>query len=135
MRLPDQHANSRAARSGFLQALHFAHAHAGGKFLAFGDGAFGVGRAAGERALHGIGGHLFQIASLLPFPPRSCGRSSRSECPTPTGTLCPSLPHTPMPSSSFRSLPTMLTYFSASGPLPISDAPRTGRVSLPSSIR
>ena len=50
--------------------------------------------------------------------------------PTPTGTLCPSLPQMPMPSSSFRSWPTMLTYFSASGPLPISDAPRTGRVNL-----
>ncbi len=29
--------------------------------------------------------------------------------PTPTGTLWPSLPHTPMPSSSLRSWPTMLT--------------------------
>src|ERR1700746_164420 len=52
--------------------------------------------------------------------------------PTPTGTLCPSLPQVPMPSSSRRSLPTMLTYFNASGPLPISVALRTGRVSLPS---
>ena len=29
--------------------------------------------------------------------------------PTPTGTLCPSLPHTPTPVSSFMSLPIALT--------------------------
>jgi hypothetical protein len=46
--------------------------------------------------------------------------------PTPTGTLCPSLPHTPTPVSSCRSLPIMLTRVIASGPLPISVAPFTG---------
>src|SRR2546426_4495726 len=55
--------------------------------------------------------------------------------PTPTGTLCPSLPQVPMPESSARSLPIMLTRVSASGPLPISVAPFTGCVTLPSSIR
>ena len=55
--------------------------------------------------------------------------------PTPTGTDWPSLPQVPMPSSSCRSLPTMLMRFSTSGPLPISVAPFTGRVILPSSIR
>jgi len=35
--------------------------------------------------------------------------------PTPTGTLCPSLPQVPMPSSSFRSLPTIVTRVSMVG--------------------
>src|SRR6185503_14141653 len=51
--------------------------------------------------------------------------------PTPTGTLCPSLPQTPTPVSSLRSLPSMLTRVNASGPLPISVAPLTGRPTLP----
>ena len=42
----DQDANAGAARARFLQALDFAHADVGGEFLAFGDGAFGAGRAA-----------------------------------------------------------------------------------------
>ncbi len=46
--------------------------------------------------------------------------------PTPTGTLWPSLPQTPMPESSARSLPIMLTRLSASGPLPMMVAPLTG---------
>ncbi|SAL75865.1 hypothetical protein AWB66_05281 [Caballeronia telluris] len=46
--------------------------------------------------------------------------------PTPTGTLWPSLPHTPTPESSDMSLPIIVTYLSASGPLPISVAPLTG---------
>src|SRR6185369_3112169 len=54
--------------------------------------------------------------------------------PTPTGTLCPSLPQVPMPVSSSRSLPIIVTRVSASGPLPISVAPFTGCVTLPSSI-
>src|SRR5471030_2651305 len=54
--------------------------------------------------------------------------------PTPTGTLWPSLPHTPTPPSSAMSLPIMVTYLSDSGPLPISVAPFTGYVILPFSI-
>ena len=50
--------------------------------------------------------------------------------PTPTGTACPSLPQVPTPSSSFRSLPTMETRVSTSGPLPISVAPLIGAVIL-----
>src|SRR5690606_22519414 len=46
--------------------------------------------------------------------------------PTPTGTLWPSLPHTPTPVSSFMSSPIRLTRVSTSGPLPISVAPLTG---------
>src|SRR5439155_23652488 len=47
-------------------------------------------------------------------------------CPTPTGTLCPSLPQVPTPVSSARSLPIMETRVSTSGPLPIRVAPFTG---------
>ena len=36
-------------------------------------------------------------------------------CPTPTGTLCPSLPQVPTPSSSFRSFPTIDTRVSMVG--------------------
>ena len=54
-----------------------------------------------------------------PVPPTVIRSSLIVGMPTPTGTLWPSLPQVPMPSSSLRSLPTMETYFSASGPLPI----------------
>ena len=46
--------------------------------------------------------------------------------PTPTGTLCPSLPQVPTPVSSPMSLPIIATRVSTSGPLPISVAPFTG---------
>src|SRR4030095_8798994 len=55
--------------------------------------------------------------------------------PTPTGTDWPSLPHVPIPSSSFKSEPTIETRVRTSGPLPISVAPLTGLVTLPSSIK
>ena len=47
-------------------------------------------------------------------------------CPTPTGTLWPSLPQVPTPVSRRMSLPIMLTRFNTSGPLPMSVAPLTG---------
>ncbi len=55
--------------------------------------------------------------------------------PTPTGTLCPSLPQTPTPVSRLMSLPIALTRVSASGPLPISVAPLTGYWILPFSTQ
>src|SRR5207302_5123651 len=55
-------------------------------------------------------------------------------CPTPTGTLCPSLPQVPTPSSSFRSLPTIETRVSTSGPLPIRVAPLRGAPTRPFSM-
>src|SRR6185437_2970214 len=55
--------------------------------------------------------------------------------PTPTGTLCPSLPQVQIPSLVSRSLPSMVTLRSTSGPLPIRFTPLSGAVSLPSSIR
>jgi hypothetical protein len=47
-------------------------------------------------------------------------------CPTPTGTLWPSLPQVPTPLSSAMSLPIMVTRVNASGPLPTIVAPLTG---------
>src|ERR1700679_3382867 len=70
-----------------------------------------------------------------PVPPTVMRSSFTVGMPTPTGTLCPAFPQVPIPSSRARSFPTIETYFSASGPLPISVAPFTGRVTLPSSIR
>ena len=56
-------------------------------------------------------------------------------CPTPTGTVCPSLPQLPMPPSNAQSLPTMLTRVNTSGPFPINVAPFTGDVIFPRSMR
>src|SRR6185312_16331450 len=55
--------------------------------------------------------------------------------PTPTGTLWPFFPQTPMPVSSFMSLPIIFTRCIASGPLPISVAPLIAGPILPFSIR
>src|SRR5690606_40106585 len=68
-------------------------------------------------------------------PPTMISSTSSDGWPTPTGTLWPFLPHTPTPSSSARSWPTILTRCMVSGPLPIRVAPLTGAVTLPSSIR
>jgi len=54
--------------------------------------------------------------------------------PTPTGTICPSLPHVPRPGSGIGSVPTIETFFKASGPTPIRVAPFTGRSILPLTI-
>ncbi len=70
-----------------------------------------------------------------PVPPTVIASIFRVGWPTPTGTDCPSLPHVPTPLSNARSLPTIDTRLMASGPLPISVAPLTGAVILPSSIR
>ena len=50
--------------------------------------------------------------------------------PTPTGTLCLSLPQVPTPGSRRMSLPIIFARFSTSGPLPIRVAPLTGRVTF-----
>ena len=107
--LADQDPQTRAARAGLFQALDLAHAHVDGKFAAFGDGAFGVGGAALERLLHGRGRKFFQVILAQAVPPTVMRSTLIVGMPTPTGTLWPSLPQMPMPSSSCRSLPTMLT--------------------------
>ena len=54
--------------------------------------------------------------------------------PTPTGTDCPSLPHSQRPSLNLKSLPTAVTLRSTSGPLPMRFTLRIGAVTLPPSI-
>src|SRR5690606_16549087 len=68
-------------------------------------------------------------------PPTVICETSSDGWPTPTGTLWPSLPQVPTPSSSARSLPTIATRCMVSGPLPIRVAPLTGAAMRPSSIR
>ena len=51
MRLPISTRRPGAARAGLFQRFEFPHAHVGGELRAFGDGAFGIGRARGERLL------------------------------------------------------------------------------------
>src|SRR5215218_1014169 len=64
-------------------------------------------------------------------------RPSMSTCgwPTPAATDWPPLPHTPMPSSSSRSLAMPLTRVSTVGPSPISVAPLIGSPILPPRMR
>src|SRR5688572_11071395 len=86
------------------------------------------------------GFHLDRVAAARAFLDHAVTPTVRPSilsvgCPTPTGTLCPSLPQVPMPESSSRSLPIMLTRVSTSGPLPIRVAPFTGWVTLPFSMR
>ena len=64
-------------------------------------------------------------------PPSVRLSSLRVGWPTPTGRLWPSLPHTPTPLSSARSLPTIEICCIASIPEPISVAPLTGLVCDP----
>lgn len=64
--------------------------------------------------------------SAYSVPPTVRPSMRRVGCPTPTGTLWPSLPQVPTPGSSWRSLPIMETRVSTSGPLPIRVAPFTG---------
>src|ERR1041385_736261 len=67
-------------------------------------------------------------------PPTVMLSSFRVGMPTPTGTDWPSLPQVPTPSSSWRSFPTIDTFVSASGPLPISVQFFNGAVTWPFSI-
>ena len=130
----EESADAGAAGAGFLEGLDGAEADFDFKFVALGDGDFGVGDAAVLGIAEGLAGEGFEFLAHR-VPPTVMRSILMVGMPTPTGTLWPSLPQTPMPSSSLRSLPTMLTCFRASGPLPIRVAPRTGRVSLPSSMR
>src|SRR5580658_248857 len=70
-----------------------------------------------------------------PVPPTVMRSIRRVGWPTPTGTPWPFLPQVPMPVSSARSLPTMVTRCRSVGPLPISMAPLTGAPTLPLSMR
>jgi TldD protein len=85
-------------------------------------------------------GYMFDKmnAKLMGVEPTGNGRrESYAHIPMPrmTNTLCPSLPQTPTPLSSFRSLATMEIFFSASSPEPMRVAPLTGWLILPFLIR
>src|SRR5690606_2852975 len=64
-----------------------------------------------------------RIGSYQAVPPTVRPSMRSVGMPTPTGTLCPSLPQVPTPESSCMSLPIMLTRVMASGPFPMSVAP------------
>src|SRR5262249_4605524 len=132
---PNENAQPGCARPRFLQLLDLAHAHASRELIAFGDGALRVGGTGVEGLPHDVAGKRVEMVPAHAVPPTVMRSTLMVGIPTPTGTDCPSLPQTPMPSSRCKSFPTMLTYFNASGPLPMSVAPRTGRVILPSSIK
>src|SRR5439155_24573929 len=122
-------------RAGFGQALDLAQPDVDREFVAFRDRALraGCAKITGDR--YGALGGTLQAFAHCAVPPTVILSILTVGIPTPTGTLCPSLPQTPMPSSSSRLLPTMLTCCSDSGPLPMRVALRTGRLSLPSSMR
>src|SRR4029079_10770540 len=75
------------------------------------------------------------VAAHAAVPPTVSPSISTVGWPTPAGTLCPALPHTPTPSSSLRSSPIPFTRVSTVGPSPISVAPLTGSAILPPRIR
>src|SRR5205823_18636 len=90
--------------------------------------------AGGLRGLYRAARDLLEIRlAHAAVPPtvsawmRTCG------CPTPAATRCPPLPQKPVAIS--RSAATPSISLSASSPLPISVAPRTGEVTFPFSIR
>src|SRR5215471_13179583 len=93
---------------------------------------FGLRRAMFDRLIDDVGE---QFCCNHFVPPTVISEILIVGNPTQTGTLCPSLPQVPTPSSSARSPATAVTFVRASGPLPMSVAPLTGAVTLPSSIR
>src|SRR5712692_9875570 len=107
--LSDQNPQPGAARARLFSALDLAHADISREFAAFCDGALGIPRAPLERLLHYIRGEFGEMVLAHAVPPTVMRSILIVGMPTPTGTLCPSLPQMPMPSSSCRSLPTILT--------------------------
>ena len=85
-----------------------------------------------QRRRRDVSGH--GSVGLMPVPPTVMRSMRKVGWPTPTGTPWPFLPQVPMPGSSSKSLPTMVTRCRSVGPLPISMAPLTGAPTLPFSI-
>src|SRR5579885_2681544 len=135
-RLPDEHAQAKTAFARTLEFFGLPQAHARGQRLAAGKQNLSGGRTfsfrfvqrpLGERSIkHRHGSNQALVPPTVIPSIRIVGR------PTPTGTDWPSLPQVPIPESSARSLPTIATRVSTSGPLPISVASLTGRVTWPS---
>src|SRR6185437_2008765 len=134
----EEHPQPYGPRARLRQLVHLPHAHVHRELISLKRHRLGVGRTRPPSHLHCLRGQICEFCLCrvhLAVPPTVMRSSFTVGIPTPTGTLCPFFPHVPMPSSSARSFPTMDTYFSDSGPLPISVAPFTGAVTLPSSIR
>src|SRR6185503_20388208 len=132
----DQNSQPKPLIRGLLELFDFAEPHAYGEFRAFSDYHFGGARPALHCRLRQLYRRFFSWVKFhLCVPPTVISLIFIVGIPTPTGTLWPSLPHMPTPESSSRSLPTAVTCFNASGPVPLSVAPLTGAVTLPSSIK
>src|SRR6185503_9840003 len=102
----------------------------------FGDALGGKQRRQGSEEVSSLHAHLsFDAPFPYAVPPTVRPSMRIVGCPTPTGTLCPSFPHMPMPGSRHMSLPIMVTCVSASGPLPMRVAPFTGYWTRPFSIQ
>src|SRR5262245_59581427 len=113
--------------AGALDLLDVAEPHAYRQRVTFGDQHIRCRRAAPLCVMQQRLGDLEQrVAAHAWVPPTVIASMRMVGSPTPTGTDWPSLPHVPMPSSRARSLPTIETCVSASGPLPINVAPFTG---------
>ena len=99
----DQDAQSGRARPGLLEILQLAHAHVGGELIPFGDGALGVGGTRPPaRGCTTSCGQFQQVILGQAVPPTVIRSILMVGMPTPTGTLWPSLPQTPMPSSRLQ---------------------------------
>src|SRR5581483_10562885 len=132
-----EHPQPQPARRRLQQLLHLAAAHGDGELHAAVQHGVGSVRAALPRQLDHVLGNVQQVVGhdYCFVPPTVMLETSTVGMPTPTGTLWPSLPQVQRPSDSFRSVPTIVTFESVSGPLPISVTLRTGAVTWPSSIR
>src|SRR5262249_8004173 len=133
----DEEPQAHALLARVVHLFDFPEPDPGGERFARGDEHIARGGAELSGLLEDGGGQVFELhgASYAWVPPTVRPSMRTVGKPTPTGTDWPSFPHVPMPSSSFRSLPTMVMRVSTSGPLPMSVAPLTGRVTLPPSIK
>ncbi len=93
------HADAQALIAGMFDGFHFAQAHGDGQAGAAGYG--GVRRASAQLLCLGekISDHGFELfyAAHTAVPPTVISSTFMVGWPTPTGTLCPSLPQTPTP--------------------------------------
>ena len=59
--LAAKHAQAQAARAGFLERFHFAHAHVDAEFVAFADDCLGVAGAGLHGQGYDVGGQGFEV--------------------------------------------------------------------------
>ena len=102
---------SCGARAGFLQPFDLALTNESFKLVAFVEDDFGIGSSCRERPVDELrsesGSEVLMWIERLDHerlvPPTTMRSSLMVGMPTPTGTLWPSLPQVPMPSSRRRS--------------------------------